>query len=159
MSRRNAVYAKHHQERFGVEKRGKNVSGEKDFAGIAPFDVLRRSQEAQTELYQTGDLGLMNEFFAAGGCFLQKVQRQMTIDDNLPVLELFLRYWEFIPTERSYMIKNASLPFIECYLQNAVWESRGRNLPATAVSAGNSSPVTHISSMTRPKTSAAVSAR
>lgn len=117
MSRRNAVYAKHHQERFGVEKRGKNVSGEKDFAGIAPFDVLRRSQEAQTELYQTGDLGLMNEFFAAGGCFLQKVQRQMTIDDNLPVLELFLRYWEFIPTERSYMIKNASLPFIECYLQ------------------------------------------
>lgn len=59
----------------------------------------------------------MNEFFAAGGCFLQKVQRQMTIDDNLPVLELFLRYWEFIPTERSYMIKNASLPFIECYLQ------------------------------------------
>ena len=80
MSRRNAVYAKHHQERFGVEKRGKNVSGEKDFAGIAPFDVLRRSQEAQTELYQTGDLGLMNEFFAAGGCFLQKVQRQMTID-------------------------------------------------------------------------------
>ena len=48
---------------------------------------------------------------------MQKVQRQMTIDDNLPVLELFLRYWEFIPTERSYMIKNASLPFIECYLQ------------------------------------------
>lgn len=46
MSRRNAVYAKHHQERFGVEKRGKNVSGEKDFAGIAPFDVLRHSQEA-----------------------------------------------------------------------------------------------------------------
>ena len=120
MSRRNAVYAKHHQERFGVEKRGKNVSGEKDFAGIAPFDVLRRSQEAQTELYQTGDLGLMNEFFAAGGCFLQKVQRQMTIDDNLPVLELFLRYWEFIPTERSYMIKNASLPFIECYLQKRI---------------------------------------
>ena len=36
MSRRNAVYAKHHQERFGVEKRGKNVSGEKDFAGFAP---------------------------------------------------------------------------------------------------------------------------
>lgn len=72
MSRRNAVYAKHHQERFGVEKRGKNVSGEKDFAGIAPFDVLRRSQEAQTELYQTGDLGLMNEFLAAGGCFCKR---------------------------------------------------------------------------------------
>ena len=86
MSRRNAVYAKHHQERFGVEKRGKNVSGEKDFAGIAPFDVLRRSQEAQTELYQTGDLGLMNEFFAAGGCFLQKGQIQRTIVENLPVL-------------------------------------------------------------------------
>lgn len=101
----------------GLKNAAKTFPAKKILPGIAPFDVLRRSQEAQTELYQTGDLGLMNEFFAAGGCFLQKVQRQMTIDDNLPVLELFLRYWEFIPTERSYMIKNASLPFIECYLQ------------------------------------------
>lgn len=116
-NKRRAVYAQNHQEKYGVEKRGKNPSGEEYFAGIAPLDVLRRSQEAQMQLYQTGDIALMREFFIEGGCFGQKVQRQMTLDDNLDVLDLFLVYWEFIPTERSYMIKNASLPFVEHYLQ------------------------------------------
>ncbi len=113
---KKAIYAKNHQEKFGIEKRGKNSSGGKIFANIAPLDLLRRSQEHQMELYQTGDLQLMKQFFSVGGCFGQKVQRQITKDNNLQVLDLFLKYWEFIPAERSYMIKNASLPFIEHYL-------------------------------------------
>lgn len=116
MNKRNACYSRNHQERFGVEKRTKKASGAETFGGIAPLDLLRRSHECQLELYRTGNLELMKEFFEEGGCFLQKVQRQMTIDDNLEVLDLFLAYWEYIPTERSYMIKNASLPFIEHYL-------------------------------------------
>ena len=116
MGRRNAIYSKNHQERFGVEKRTKNSSGEELFAGIAPFDLMRRSQEMQMLLYEAGDLDAIKEFFDRGGCFLQKVQRQITVDNNLTVLKLFLKYWEYIPTERSYMIKNASLDFIETYM-------------------------------------------
>lgn len=83
-----------------------------------PQNVLRHSQAAQLELYFSGDMRDITAFFAAGGCFMQKVQRQMIIDDNIEVLDKFLRYWEFIPTERSYMVKYASFEFIECYLQN-----------------------------------------
>lgn len=117
MSRKKASYSRNHQERFGVEKRTKNASGAELFGGIAPLDLLRRSPECQLELYETGNLKLIKDFFDEGGCFLQKVQRRMTQDDNLEVLDLFLAYWEYIPTERSYMIKNASLPFIEHYLE------------------------------------------
>ena len=117
MNKRKASYSRNHQERFGVEKRTKNASGAELFGGIAPLDLLRRSQDCQLELYNTGNLELIKQFFEEGGCFLQRVQRQITQDDNLEVLDLFLAYWEYIPTERSFMIKNASLPFIEHYLE------------------------------------------
>lgn len=113
---RKAIYSKCHQERYGVEKRTKNASGAESFADIVPLDVMRRSQTAQMELYEKGEPDLLKDFFEQGGCFLQKVQRQIIDDNNIEVLKLFLKYWEFMPTERSYMIKNASLEFIEAYL-------------------------------------------
>lgn len=42
----------------------------------------------------------------------------MIASNNIEVLDKFLRYWKFIPTERSYMGKYASFKFIERYLQS-----------------------------------------
>ncbi len=77
---------------------------------------LQASQEMQLELYFKNDLNKMRYFFSCGGCFEQKVQRQIIEDENLEVLDLFLDKWEFIPTERSKMLQKASLEFIEHYL-------------------------------------------
>ena len=113
---KKTIYSRYHQEKYGVEKKTRNGFGGETFADIAPLDVLRQSQSAQMKLYKTGNVFLIKEFFEKGGCFLQKVQRQITIDNNIEVLNLFLKYWEYIPTERSYMIKNATLQFVEAYL-------------------------------------------
>lgn len=116
MNKRKSIYAKNHQERFGVERRTKKASGAELFADIAPLNELRRSVDLQMELYQTGDLSLMRDFFEEGGCFLPPIQRQITDDNNTEVLDLFLDYWEYTPVERSYMIKRASIDFVEHYL-------------------------------------------
>ena len=92
MNKRKPVYAKNHQERFGVEKRTKNDSGAELFANIATLDELCRSADLQLKLYLTGDLPLIRNFFEEGGCFLQKVQRQITNDNNIEMLDLFLRH-------------------------------------------------------------------
>lgn len=77
---------------------------------------LQSSQEMQLELYYSKDVAKMRYFFCCGGCFQQKVQRQMIEDENLEVLDVFLEKWEFIPTERSKMLQKASVEFIEHYL-------------------------------------------
>lgn len=41
----------------------------------------------------------------------------MVKDDNLDVLNIFLKYWEFTPDERVFMIKQASLEFFKTYLK------------------------------------------
>ncbi|MCI5545095.1 MAG: hypothetical protein MR368_06485 [Azospirillum sp.] len=132
MNKRKPVYAKNHQERFGVEKRTKNDSGAELFANIATLDELCRSADLQLKLYLTGDLPLIRNFFEEGGCFLQKVQRQITNDNNIEMLDLFLRYWEYIPTERSYMIKQASMEFIEHYLAAKSLGTQGEDFARNA---------------------------
>lgn len=79
---------------------------------------IQKSPADQMRLYQSGNLDKMEYFFIHGGCFERQVQRQMIKDDNLAVLKLFLKYWEFTPDERVYMIKQSTLEFLKLYLQN-----------------------------------------
>lgn len=79
--------------------------------------TVRESPAEQMRLYQSGDLEKMEYFFIHGGCFERQVQRQMIKDDNLEVLTVFLKYWEFTPDERVFMIKQASLEFFKTYLK------------------------------------------
>ena len=119
MKQKNKIYAKNHQERFSVEKRTKSCGSkplDEIFSSIAPFDVLRTSEDHQILLYETQDLALIQEFFKHGGCFRQRVQRRMIVDNNLKMLQTFLDFWEFIPSERSYMLRRGTEEFIQQYL-------------------------------------------
>mgnify|MGYP000756422850 CR=1 FL=1 len=95
---------------------------------LAEFGNVRSIQNSpadQMRLYQCGDLDKMEYFFIHGGCFERQVQRQMIKDDNLAVLNVFLKYWEFTPDERVFMIKQASLEFFKTYLKK---KSLGKQL-------------------------------
>lgn len=88
---------------------------------LAEFGNVRSIQKSpadQMRLYQSANLDNMEYFFIHGGCFERQVQRQMVKDNNLEVLKLFLKYWEFTPDERVFMIKQSSLEFLKLYLQN-----------------------------------------
>lgn len=95
---------------------------------LAEFGNVRSIQKSPAEqmrLYKCGDLDKMEYFFIHGGCFERQVQRQMIKDDNLAVLNVFLKYWEFTPDERVFMIKQASLEFFKTYLRK---KSLGKQL-------------------------------
>lgn len=108
------------QDKYGSEETvsANSLTGAVDnpLAQWGSWKRLQASQEMQLELYFESDLDKMRYFFSCGGCFEQKVQRQIIEDENLEVLDLFLDKWEFIPTERSKMLQKASLEFIEHYL-------------------------------------------
>lgn len=87
---------------------------------LAEFGNVKSIQKTpadQMRLYQSGNLDHMEYFFIHGGCFERQVQRQMIKDDNLEALTLFLKYWEFTPDERVFMIKQSSLEFLKSYLK------------------------------------------
>ena len=116
---------KAYQEKYSHDKRGGEKTAPADsltktvdnpLAQWGSWKRLQASQEMQLELYFESDLDKMRYFFSCGGCFEQKVQRQIIEDENLEVLDLFLEKWEFIPTERSKMLQKASLEIIEHYL-------------------------------------------
>lgn len=88
---------------------------------LAEFGNVRSIQKSpadQMRLYQSDNLDNMEYFFIHGGCFERQVQRQMIKDNHLEALKIFLKYWEFTPDERVFMIKQASLEFLKLYLQN-----------------------------------------
>ncbi len=113
------------QEKHRHDKRGDEITAAgpaltgadgNPLAQWGSWKRIQASQEKQLELYFSGDLDKMRYFFSCGGCFEQKVQRQMIEEENLTVLDIFLEKWEFIPTERSKMLQKASVEFIEHYL-------------------------------------------
>lgn len=85
-------------------------------AEYGPFYLLKEKQSLQEQLYDKGDLAEIECFFQHGGCFGQSVQKLIIKHENFQVFELFLKYWELMETERSRMLREASLNFIELYL-------------------------------------------
>lgn len=108
-----------YKEVHALEKSVTNSgSGANPLAEFGNVKTIQNTPAEQMRLYQSGHLDNMEYFFIHGGCFERQVQRQMIKDDNLTVLKLFLKYWEFTPDERVFMIKQASLEFLKLYLQN-----------------------------------------
>ena len=90
---------KAYQEKYSHDKRGGEKTAPADsltktvdnpLAQWGSWKRLQSSQEMQLELYFESDLDKMRYFFSCGGCFEQKVQRQIIEDENLEVLDLFL---------------------------------------------------------------------
>lgn len=107
-----------YKEVHALEKSAVNTNGA--INPLAEFGNVRSIQKSpadQMRLYESENLGNMEYFFIHGGCFERQVQRQMIKDDNLAVLNIFLKYWEFTPDERVFMIKQSSLEFLKMYLQ------------------------------------------
>ncbi len=112
MGNKDSVVAKLHQKRFALEKR-KGSSPE----NLDNFVLLKHSRQLQARLYESANYARMEMFFANGGCFGPELQRRMVKGNNLKVLNMFLARWEFVPNERRFMIRNASLSFIRLYVR------------------------------------------
>lgn len=86
--------------------------------GKPNFRMIKESNALQMELYQSGDLQVMEDFFKCGGCFFRPVQRQISDDGNETVLNLFLKYWEYEPDERKYLIRKKNIKMLLVYFKS-----------------------------------------
>lgn len=113
----------------GVEEEhhGRKFSNKTGVPQVKRQDI-QNSQDLQMQMYLRGDLKEMEKCFELGVCFGQKVQRQITLDDNAEVLKLFLKYWEFIPTERLFLIKHHNLEMLGTYMDNRSLGSQSEDL-------------------------------
>ena len=108
-----SVVAKQHKCRYAVQPKRNFTHDDLD-----NWTVLKNSSELQMLLYKSGDLVRMEVFFDSGGCFGQKIQQRIIDDNNVLVLKLFLKYWEFVPQMRQHMLKKAPLDFVLTYVEN-----------------------------------------
>lgn len=107
-----------YEEVRALEKSVVNTEGAiNPLAEFGNVKSIRDCPSAQMQLYESENLDNMEYFFIHGGCFERQVQRQMIKDNNLEVLKVFLKYWEFTPDERVFMIKQSSLEFLKMYLE------------------------------------------
>lgn len=123
-----AVAKKKNESKYGSsKKKSKGTNSVQEPVYHFKFGILKElrvSESLQMEMYKDGDMKEFEVFFKSGACFLPRIQRRMTKDDNRSVLALFLKFWEFSPTERSFMIRNASLEFVRLYVSR---RSLGKN--------------------------------
>lgn len=120
--RKDGLKEEHHGRKYSNKKGVLQVSN----------DELRHSTDLQLQLYFSGNLQAMEKAFEDGICFSQKVQHQIVLDGNLDVLQLFVQYWEFMPSERLFLIWSKNVEMVGAYLDYRSLGQQSENLAKDA---------------------------
>lgn len=85
-------------------------------AEVGTIGEIKQSQHLQLKLYNRRKYCEIFNYLEGGGIFMQQVQNKITRENNVEILDLLLKYQEFIPSERNFMIANATEEFVGHYL-------------------------------------------